>query len=237
VLGEPGLKGLEPPAGATDPVGERRTVQLDALPGEDLALSIKREMVAIFGDQHVSQESRGRKALGDRPLRGRGLMNGPASPAAIARPADSDDPQPCRYVIEHLADSLADQVQGATAAGACLVIKIEASILSWQVRRQTWSFVLPRRPSGLGQWKPGFGPCQISVEVFQGELQLIAIKLLGPSAKLVTLKLLDDEVEAFDLGLRLVEAGALGDEGVHHPLQRLHIVGQHGEIDVHECGA
>jgi hypothetical protein len=24
---------------------------------------------------------------------------------------------------------------------------------------------------------------------------------------------------------------------VHHPLQRLHIVGQHGEIDVHECGA
>jgi hypothetical protein len=43
-------------------------------------------------------------------------------------------------------------------------------------------------------------------------LQLIAIKLLGPPAKLVALKLFDDEVEAFDLGLRLAEAGALGHE-------------------------
>jgi hypothetical protein len=34
-------------------------------------------------------------------------------------------------MVKHLADRLADQVQGATAAGPLLVIKIEASILAW----------------------------------------------------------------------------------------------------------
>jgi hypothetical protein len=73
-------------------------------------------------------------------------------------------------------------------------------------------FVLHLRRPGLAQWKPSFGPREISVEVLKGELQLIATKLLGPSAKLVALKLLDDEVEPFDLGLRLAETGALGHE-------------------------
>jgi hypothetical protein len=41
-------------------------------------------------------------------------------------------------------------------------------------------------------------------------------------------------VEALDLGLRLAEAGALGCERAHQLLQRLHIVRQCGEIDVHD---
>jgi hypothetical protein len=92
-------------------------------------------------------------------------------------------------MVEHLADCLADEVQGATAAGACLVLDIEAPILAWQVRRQSWPFILHLRCPGPRR-EPGFGPREISVEVLQGELQLITIKLLGPSAKLVALQLL-----------------------------------------------
>ena len=51
VPGEPLLQRLEPPAGAANPVGKGRTVDLDALPGKDLALPVERQMIAVFGDQ------------------------------------------------------------------------------------------------------------------------------------------------------------------------------------------
>jgi hypothetical protein len=41
---------------------------------------------------------------------------------------------------------------------------------------------------------------------------------------LAALQLLNDEPEAFDLGLRLSEVGAFARERPDHPLQRLHIV-------------
>ena len=49
VLGEPCLQRLQPPDGAANPVGERRTIQLDALPGEDLALPVKRQVIPGHG--------------------------------------------------------------------------------------------------------------------------------------------------------------------------------------------
>jgi hypothetical protein len=108
VLGEFGLQDLEPPAGAADPVRQGRTAQFDALPGKDLALSIKGEVVAVFRDEDIGEQARGRKALGDRPFRSGRLMDRPAGPAAIAGPADTDDPQPGWHMIEHLARRLAD---------------------------------------------------------------------------------------------------------------------------------
>jgi hypothetical protein len=38
--GEPRLQRFQPPHSATDPVGQRRAVELNTLPGEDLALAI-----------------------------------------------------------------------------------------------------------------------------------------------------------------------------------------------------
>ena len=108
MLGKTGLQRLQPPDGCANPICQGRAVELDPLPHEDLALAIKRKVVAILGDQHVSQESRGRQALGDRPFWRGCLVDGPAGPAAVARPADADDPQPCGHVVEHLADCLAD---------------------------------------------------------------------------------------------------------------------------------
>jgi hypothetical protein len=66
-------------------------------------------------------------------------MDGPARPAAITRPADTDDPKPRGHMIEHLADRLADQVQFTAAAGARLMLEIEPDVLAGQVRRQAWS--------------------------------------------------------------------------------------------------
>jgi hypothetical protein len=63
VLGEPVLKRLEPPAGSADPVGQGGAVDLDALPGKDLALPVERQVIAVFGDQNVGEQGRGRETL------------------------------------------------------------------------------------------------------------------------------------------------------------------------------
>src|SRR5258706_13064898 len=56
------------------------------------------------------------KALGDRALRGGRLMNSSPDPAAIARPADADNPKPRGHMIDHLGDRLADHMQFAAAS-------------------------------------------------------------------------------------------------------------------------
>src|SRR5882724_6862028 len=139
MLGEPCLQRLQPPASAADPVCQGRAIDLDTLPGEDLALPVKRQVIAVFGDQDMREKTGSGEALGDRTLRGGRLMDGPAGPAAIARPADADDPKPRRHMIEHLADRLADHMQFAAAAGARLMLEIEPHVLARQMRRQAWS--------------------------------------------------------------------------------------------------
>ena len=60
VLGEPAPAAA--PATSTAPptqLAERRAVQLDALPGEDLALPIERKVIAVLGDQHMSRAEPG----------------------------------------------------------------------------------------------------------------------------------------------------------------------------------
>src|ERR1700688_2252599 len=143
---EAGLQRVQPPAGAADPVRQGRAVDLDAVPGEDLALPVKRKVIAVLGDQDMSEKTGTGEALGDRTLRGGRLMNSPAGPAAIARPADADDPKPRGHMIEHLADGLTDLMQFAAAAGARLMLEIEPHVLAGQMRRQAWS-IRPRSRS------------------------------------------------------------------------------------------
>ncbi len=63
-------------------------------------------------------------------------MDGPAGSAAITRPTNADNAKPGRYMVEHLADRLADRMQLATTAGAGLMRKIEPRVLAGQMRRQ-----------------------------------------------------------------------------------------------------
>ena len=130
-------------------------------------------MIAIFGNQDVSEKSGAGEDFGDRSLRCGRLMNSPAGTAAIAGPADADDLKPRGHMIEHLADSLADHMQFAAAAGAGLMLKIQPYVLAGQMRRQAWSIGPRSRRLDPRYWKGGFDPRDIGVEVFKTELQLV----------------------------------------------------------------
>ena len=51
---------------ASDPVGKCRTVKVDAFARVDFALAIQRKMLAVFRNQHMSQQERLRAAALDR---------------------------------------------------------------------------------------------------------------------------------------------------------------------------
>src|ERR1700686_2802678 len=136
---EAGLQRLQPPTSAAHPVRESRAIQLNTLSGEDLALPVKRKVIAVLGDQDMGEKTGTGEALGDWTLRSGRLMNSPARPAAIARPADADHSKPRGHMIEHLADRLADHMQFAAAAGARWIPKINPHVLAGQMRRQAWS--------------------------------------------------------------------------------------------------
>src|SRR5258707_14385182 len=91
---------LQPPTSATHPVRQSRAIDFDPMPGEDLALPVKRKVIAVLGDQDMSEKTGTGEALGDRPLRGGRLMNSPAGPAPKARPADAAYPKPRRPMVE-----------------------------------------------------------------------------------------------------------------------------------------
>lgn len=129
-------------------------------------------------------------------------------------------------MIEDFACRLADQVQRAAAAGAGLVLDIEPHLFARQVRRHAWPLALSLRRLGLGgrNRKAGFDARKIGVDIFETELQLVAIEPFCPPAELAALQLLDDEVKPCDLGIRLAQTGTLGCERAHQLLQCLHIV-------------
>src|SRR5260370_33631498 len=102
---EAGMQRLQAPTSAAHPVRESRAVDLDPVPGEDLALPVKRKVIAVLGDQDMSEKTGTGEALGDRTLRGGGLMNNPAGPAALPRPADADGSKRRRPMIEPLPES------------------------------------------------------------------------------------------------------------------------------------
>src|SRR6266849_3108576 len=103
---EAGLQRLQPPTSAAHPVRKSRAMDIDSVPGEDLALPVKRKVIAVLGDQDMGEKTGTGEALGDRTLWGGRLMNSPAGPPAIARPADADDPKPRGLVSEIFVESV-----------------------------------------------------------------------------------------------------------------------------------
>jgi hypothetical protein len=94
---------LQPPTGASNPVAQGGTIEVDALACKDLRLAVQRQVVGVFVDQHVRQQRLGRQAAVDRPLRRRLLHDGTfACAAAIARATDHLNPELRGDVIKHL---------------------------------------------------------------------------------------------------------------------------------------
>src|SRR5690606_6517053 len=102
----------------TDPVGERRAAEVDALPRIDLRLAVQRQMVAVLRYEHMGQEAGTGKALRDRPARRWRLHDLRAAPARGLRPHMTDHPELTRHVLEHLRDVLAERLQRAAALRA-----------------------------------------------------------------------------------------------------------------------
>lgn len=240
VLGQPGSQRLQPPGSASYPVGQGRTIELHALAGEHLRLPIEGKMVAVLADQDLGQQAGGRQPLGDGPLRRRYLMDAATGPATILRPADPDDAQAGRHPVQHLAHRLAGIMQDPATARAGLRLEVEVDLLALQMLGQTGSL---RSIPCNGHLGTGHGrqqlldPAYIGTDVFQTQLQLVAIQPLGPSAELQALQLLHDQPQPLDLGLGFGEgspfARPIRRKIPDQSMQRIDVLGQSSKVDVH----
>ena len=127
------LQRLQPPASPADPVRQGRAVDLNAMTREDLSLAIERRVVAIFAHQHMRQEAGTRHSLSDRSFGRRCLVDRTAATAAIFGTANAQHAKPCWDEVEHLADGLADRMEGAAAAGTNSFFNIDRHILARQM--------------------------------------------------------------------------------------------------------
>ena len=131
------MHGPQMPGGAANPVGERRTVEGDPLPGVDLRLAVERQMVGVFGDEHMGDRRLGRQAALDQSRRSRRLHHGAlAGPAGVFGTARHQHAELRRHDIEPLGDIFADPVQPALAAGAGLVVDVDDRLDARQMRGQ-----------------------------------------------------------------------------------------------------
>ena len=104
---------------AADPIGERRAVQVDALPGVYLGLAVKREMVGVLRHQHLGDRRLGRQAALDQPRRCGSLHHHIlTAPAGVFGPAHDQNAELGRHDVEPLGDIFADPMQRTRAAGA-----------------------------------------------------------------------------------------------------------------------
>ena len=73
--------------GVTDPVGERRTIEIDALPGMNLRLTIEWQMISVFGYENPGDQSLCGNAALDQPRRsGRLHDRALVGPAGVSWP-------------------------------------------------------------------------------------------------------------------------------------------------------
>jgi hypothetical protein len=113
-------------------------------------------------------------------------LDRPAGAAAEAWPADTDEAQTGRHMVEHLANALTDEVQPTAAAGARLLLDIDAPVLALQLCGQAQVLSLRARCGLLSiRRKPGLDPCQIDLEVLKSELPLFVVEPLGAPSKLL----------------------------------------------------
>ena len=127
----------QPPAGAADPVAERGTIQRHPRAGKDLGLAVERQVVAVFVDNDMCEQSLGCHAAVDWTL-GRGGLNHRffTAAAAITRPADDADAQLSRDIIQHLGTIFADDVERLATTRTGLVFDIDDGLDPGQMLRQ-----------------------------------------------------------------------------------------------------
>lgn len=133
----------------TDPIRQRRDVELDALAGVDRALPGQRQVLAVLGGQHECQQVRAGPPAGDRVRGGRRLADRLARPAADLLAHVLDHLPAPRLALERLGDVLTQLAHRATAPWAAAWGRVEDA-LAGQVRRERPAGGLAR-PSSLSR--------------------------------------------------------------------------------------
>src|SRR3954453_10755839 len=141
----------QPPAGLADPVAQGGAVELDALPGEDLALPVERDAVAVLGHQHLDQQRLSGQATGDDARRRRLLVNALlTAPPGVAGADGHQPPELGGPDVEPFSFVLADAAHLLAAARAATVGKVQHLLDPLEVCRPRL-----RRRSERGLWSPG----------------------------------------------------------------------------------
>ena len=156
-----------------DPVRQRRSVEVDPLTLEDLALPVERQMIAIFGDQDMGEQAGSGASPLDRARRQGRLADGLAASAGQARAYDPVHHEPTRQVVQLFGDILAQRLQPAAALSAGIAGR-DQGLLARKVRRQRLALWYPlRRGSRVGRRHGPVGLSRLDRLVLQPELELV----------------------------------------------------------------
>lgn len=154
-------QGLEQGRCAPDPVTQRGAVQINPFAGVDLGLPLKRQVIAIFADQHVRHEARTRAPAFDQARRQRCLCEGFTTSAGHAGADELTHHEVTGDVIQLLGDILAHLTQRAAASSACVTGRQDLIFPSQMLGNRLaavlalvgWGLViterLPRQPIGV----------------------------------------------------------------------------------------
>jgi hypothetical protein len=110
-------EGFQKGRGFAHPIGKGRSVEVETFAVEDLALAVERQVIGIFADQDMGQQTRPWATALDRARRQRRLNE--AFAAGAGQPG-SDDPvhdEVAGHVFQFFGHILADPAQTATAIG------------------------------------------------------------------------------------------------------------------------
>ena len=196
------VHGPQMPGGAANPVGERRTVERDPLPGVDLRLAVERQMIGVFGDQHMGDCRLGWQAALDQSRRSRRLHDAAlAGPACIFGTMRHQHPELRRNNIQPLGDILPYHVQQALAARAGFVLDVDGRLDARQMsgKRAAITPALARgfrAHSGRAAFFRRRNARLGLLDILQRQQHLVFRESFGPAAKTMALHLLDDLNEA-----------------------------------------
>ena len=211
--------------GAADPIGQCRAVEVDALPGIDLGLAVQRQVIGVFGDQHLRDRRLGRQSALDQPRRRWRLHHHVlAGPAGVFGPADDQHAELRRHDVEPLARSSPIRCSALAAARAGLVFDIDHHLDARQVRRKRSTVHAALGGSArplrrIGRFASASLARRDLLDVFEPEQHLIFRQRLGATSEAMALQFLDDLAQPFVLSPlrdqhRLQRARSSGSESV-----------------------
>jgi hypothetical protein len=127
-------------------------------------------------------------------------------------------------------------VQRSATAGADLRVDFDPDLFARQMigKRLAPRLYILRLSTRLRGFSAGY----VGLEVLQSECELVSIDALGPAAKLRALKLLDDQLEPFDLIVALLDLIVALRDGRRHltceALQQGRVGRKIVEIEMHD---